>query len=480
MKIVHHGGVNGVTGSCHELFIDHDHSVLIDCGLFQGNDVSKTHTETEQLKIDFPIENIKALIITHCHIDHVGRLPYLMMAGFDQKIICSIATAQLIPLVLEDALKIGITRNSKLIESFLDKIETLLMPLPYGKWMGLSDIKIRLQPAGHILGSAFVEIQKGIGSKSNKIVFSGDLGAPYTPLLPAPKSPYRADTLVLESTYGDKIHQNRKERIKTLKTMIESCFKNRGTILIPAFSIGRTQELLYEIEHIIHQYGKRQAAHQIQWEDLDIIVDSPLANKFSEVYQTLASCWDREAKRRLKKGRHPLSFEQVLTINDHQEHLRTVDYLKKSGRPVIVLAASGMCSGGRIVNYIKALIEDPRADILFVGYQAKGTIGRKIQKYGPQNGYVQIENQKYTIAAGINTISGYSAHADQENLLRFIKGIRKKPSIIRLVHGERYAQKALKDKIEAAFPEITVEINTKGTRNKRLRVQGTDGKGNKR
>ena len=118
MKIVHHGGVNGVTGSCHELFIDHDHSVLIDCGLFQGNDVSKTHTETEQLKIDFPIENIEALIVTHCHIDHVGRLPYLMMAGFDQKIICSIATAQLIPLVLEDALKIGITRNSKLIESF--------------------------------------------------------------------------------------------------------------------------------------------------------------------------------------------------------------------------------------------------------------------------------------------------------------------------------------------------------------------------
>mgnify|MGYP003753866345 FL=1 len=446
-----------MTGSCHELWIDSEHSVLIDCGLFQGNDVSQTRTETEQLKIDFPIETIEALIVTHCHIDHVGRLPYLLMAGFEKKILCSVATAQLIPLVLEDALKIGFTRDTKLIASFLRKVETLLMPLPYGKWVVLAGCKIRLQPAGHILGSAFVEIKTGKGPQSHTTVFSGDLGAPNTPLLPAPKSPYSADTLVLKSTYGDKSHFGRKERVKALQTKIESCFKNRGTILIPAFSIGRTQELLYEIEQIIHRQGKRLAAQGIPWEDLDIIVDSPLANKFSEVYKTLASCWDGEAKRRVQRGRHPLSFEQLLTINDHQEHLRTIDYLKQSGRPAIVIAASGMCSGGRIVNYLKALIEDPRTDILFVGYQAKGTIGRKIQKYGPQNGYVQMDNKRYTIAAGVETISGYSAHAGQDNLLRFIKGIRKKPSLIRLVHGEPYAQEALQEKIGETFPEIAVE-----------------------
>jgi metallo-beta-lactamase family protein len=457
MKIIHHGGAKGVTGSCHELVIDREHSVLIDCGLFQGNDLSKTQTETKQLKIDFPIENIKALIVTHCHIDHVGRLPYLLMAGFDQKIMCSIATAQLIPLVLEDALKVGITRNSKLIESFLEKIKTLLMPLPFGKWVGLFEIKIRLQPAGHILGSAFVEIQTGSGPQSHTTVFSGDLGAPYTPLLPAPKSPYRADTLVLESTYGDKTHPSRKERVQTLQKKIASCFKNRGTILIPAFSIGRTQELLYEIEQIIHRQGKSLAAQGIPWENLDIIVDSPLANKFSEVYKKLHPLWDREARKKVAAGRHPLAFEQLLTIDHHDEHQRTVQYLKKSGRPAIVLAASGMCSGGRIVNYLKALIEDPRTDILFVGYQAKGTIGRRIQTYGPQNGYVQMDNKKYTIAAVVETISGYSAHAGQDNLLRFIKGIRKKPSMIRLVHGEPYAQEALQDKIGAVFPEITVE-----------------------
>jgi metallo-beta-lactamase family protein len=457
MKIIHHGGAKGVTGSCHELLIDDERSVLIDCGLFQGNDVSQTGTETEQLKIDFPIEHIVALIVTHCHIFHVGRLPYLLMAGFEKKILYSVATAQLIPLVLEDALKIGFTRDAKLIAAFLRKVETLLMSLPYGKWVMLAGCKIRLQPAGHILGSAFVEIQTGRGQQKHTTVFSGDLGAPHTPLLPAPKSPYRADTLVLESTYGDKTHPGRKERVKTLQKRIESCFKNRGTILIPAFSIGRTQELLYEIEHIIHRQGKRLAAHGIAWEDLDIIVDSPLANKFSEVYKTLASCWDREAKRRVERGRHPLSFEPLLTINDHQEHLRTIGYLKQSWRPAIVIAASGMCSGGRIVNYLKALIADPRTDVLFVGYQAKGNIGRKIQKYGPQNGYVQMDNKRYTIAAGVETISGYSAHACQDNLLRFIKGIRKKPSLIHLVHGEPYAQEALQEKISEAFLEIAVE-----------------------
>jgi metallo-beta-lactamase family protein len=457
MKIIHHGGAKGVTGSCHELVIDREHSVLIDCGLFQGNDASQTRTETEQLKIDFPIETIEALIVTHCHIDHVGRLPYLLMAGFEKKILCSVATAHLIPLVLEDALKIGLTRDTKLIASFLRKVETLLMPLPYGKWVAFADSKIRLQPAGHILGSAFVEIQTGSGPQSHTTVFSGDLGAPYTPLLPAPKSPYRADTLVLESTYGNKTHPSRKERMQTLQKKIASCFKNRGTILIPAFSIGRTQELLYEIEQIIHRQGKSLAAQGIPWEDLDIIVDSPLANKFSEVYKKLHPLWDREARKKVAAGRHPLAFEQLLTIDHHDEHQRTVQYLKKSGRPAIVLAASGMCSGGRIVNYLKALIEDPRTDILFVGYQAKGTIGRIIQTHGPQNGYVQMDNKKYTIAAVVETISGYSAHAGQDNLLRFIKGIRKKPSMIRLVHGEPYAQEALKEKIGAVFPEITVE-----------------------
>ena len=208
MKIIHHGGAKGVTGSCHELILDYDCSVLIDCGLFQGADCSKSKTQTEQLKIDFPIGRIRSLIVTHCHIDHVGRIPYLLMAGFDHGIMCSKATAKLIPLVLEDALKIGITKRPGLIKSFLQKIDTLLIPLDYGEWYPLlrsntserqANAAVRLQPAGHILGSAFVEIQVDNGSERKRVVFSGDLGAPYTPLLSAPKSPYWADVLVLEA-----------------------------------------------------------------------------------------------------------------------------------------------------------------------------------------------------------------------------------------------------------------------------------------
>ena len=158
----------------------------------------------------------------------------------------------------------------------------------------------------------------------------------------------------------------------------------------------------------------------------------------------------------MNQKRHPLSFDQLLTVGSHREHIGIVKYLKRSGRPAIVVAASGMCNGGRIVSYLKALVGDPRTEVLFVGYQAKETVGRTIQKYGPKNGYVSIDGRRYHIAAGIHTISGYSAHADQGNLLRFIRGIRKKPSLIRLVHGERHARKALTEKISQEFSGIGV------------------------
>jgi len=452
-KIVHHGAVDGVTGSCHQLFFgSEDSSILIDCGLFQGTEVSEDNgSAVDQLKINFPVENIKALVVTHVHIDHVGRIPYLLAAGFRGTIYCSYPSAELLPLVLEDAIKIGFTRNQRLIDKFLTQIEKQIKPLPYKKWQKIDDaLKIKLQPAGHILGSAYVEVdyhetdekaQKKRKIKT-RIVFSGDLGATYSPLLAAPRSPYRSDVLVLESTYGDKVHQNRKSRRKALAEVINRAVENRGVILIPAFSIGRTQELLYEIEELLHKQ---------KIEDIEVIVDSPMAAKFTAIYRKLKKYWDREAKRKLNRGRHPLAFEQLWTVDEHKEHLQTVKYLKKTARPTIVIAASGMCSGGRIVNYLKALIEDERTDILFVGYQAQGTPGRTIQKYGPRKngsnnsrvGWVELEGKKYDINAEVHTISGYSAHADQRNLVNFIKRMRHKPNDIRLVHGDAEAKASL-------------------------------------
>jgi metallo-beta-lactamase family protein len=440
--IIHHGGRYQVTGSCHELRLADGSGLLIDCGLPQGKDAGRP-------EIDFPVALLRALVLTHVHIDHCGRLPYLIAAGFDGPIFCSEPSALLLPEILEDAIRLGITRQQPLIDQLLRKIKKQIRPLPYGQWQqieGSAELKIRLQPAGHILGSAFIECDAETSTGKKRIVFSGDLGAPYAPLLPAPKAPYRADLLVLESTYGDRLHEGRRERRKKLQRVIEGALTDRGAILVPAFSIGRTQELLYEIEEIIHRNRKRFAAAGLPWQDLEIIVDSPLAGRFTEIYRQLRPFWDAEAQKKLRSGRHPLSFEQLTTVDSHQDHLQVVDYLRRKGRPCVVIAASGMCSGGRIVNYLRALLGDSRTDVLFCGYQAAGTPGREIQQYGPKGGYVRLDGEQVDIRARIHTLGGFSAHADQQNLLNFVSRMRVRPTHIRLVHGEEEARRELAGK----------------------------------
>ena len=457
LDIIHHGGATGVTGSCHQLLLNRHESLLVDCGLFQGEDAAED--SFEQLQIEFDISTVKALIITHVHIDHVGRLPYLLAAGFTGPIICSIPTAKLLPLVIEDALKIGFTRNAQLIERFQAQLEKQIVSVPYGKWHsvvsdhtgadegGKGTTQVKLKRAGHILGSSYVEVsyQDANTGEKERIVFSGDLGAPYAPLLPAPKSPYACDQLVLESTYGNRQHPDRRQRRATLKAAVEQALANGGTVMVPAFSIGRTQELLYELETIIHQ------ARSPQWQSLEIIVDSPLAARFTKVYRELKPCWDKEAQARLRSGRHPLNFANLYTVDSHAEHEQTVEYLAKTGRPALVIAASGMCAGGRIMNYLKAMLGDERHQVLFVGYQGAGTPGRDIQQYGPQGGWVTIDGERFDIKAGVTSISGYSAHADQKDLLNFVKRMRRWPHTIRLVHGEQTARAALKSKLEALY-----------------------------
>lgn len=476
LGIKHHGAVQGVTGSCHELFVDSDQSVLVDCGLFQGAETSGSGADSNSLEIDFDLSAVQALVITHVHIDHVGRLPYLLAAGFTGPIYCSKPSAELLPLVIEDALKVGVTRNASIIKACLDRLASQLVPLEYKEWTSIplagkgSSVQLRLCRAGHILGSVYVVFRvknSEIKSKEKRyhdVVFSGDLGAPYSPLLCAPQSPYRADQLVIESTYGDKNHENRATRQHKLQQSLEHALSDSGTVLIPAFSIGRTQELLYELEHIIHQ-NKHKAVSQtrsgvsLNWEDIDIIIDSPLASRFTKVYRSLANYWDDEAKRRVSSGRHPLSFEQVTTIDDHATHLQTVSYLQRQTRPAIVIAASGMCAGGRIVNYLKALLGDERNDVLFVSYQAAGTPGRDILRYHDKpNGYVVFDGERYAINAKVQQISGYSAHAGQRDLLNFIKRMRVPPKNVHLVHGDDSAKRTLKGLIEMEHPECQVVV----------------------
>ncbi|SBS36382.1 Ribonuclease [Marinomonas aquimarina] len=471
-EITHHGAKDGVTGSCHELVIDDGHSLLVDCGLFQGAEASQHGANTEQLAIEFDISRVQALVVTHVHIDHVGRIPYLLAAGFTGPILCSKPSAQLLPLVIEDALKVGVTRNQSIIEACLARLQHQLVALNYQQWFDLAlpnsekSCRIKLSPAGHILGSAYVTVRLKESAKAKPwdVIFSGDLGAPYAPLLAAPKSPYRADQLVLESTYGDRNHEDRHHRRQRLQASMEKALADGGVVLIPAFSIGRTQELLYEIESIIHDHPKQAISHtatgqRLTWQDLDIIVDSPLASQFTEVYRALKPYWDKEATRRVKQGRHPLSFEQLTTIDDHDLHVKTVAYLAQQKRPAIVIAASGMCAGGRIVNYLKALLGDVRNDVIFVGYQAQGTPGREILTYHHKdNGYVVLDGEQVMINAQVWQIGGYSAHAGQQNLVNFARRMRQPPQTIHLVHGEPEAKQALQDAFQRQLPQIKIVL----------------------
>ncbi len=445
ISISHHGATSGVTGSCHELTVGHaaeKSGILIDCGLFQGQDEGRGASASD-LSIDFPIDHIRALVVTHVHIDHVGRIPYLLAAGFDGPIICSEPSAIMLPEILEDALKIGFTRDRQLIERVLGVIRSRLVPVPYGQWHPVFDeddcsLSVRLQRAGHILGSAYVECDARAGESEERVVFSGDLGAPYAPLLPAPQSPERADRLVIESTYGDKDHEDRETRRYRLKAVLEHALEDGGTVLVPAFSIGRTQELLYEIEGLINEFGGEL------WSNLEIVVDSPLAAEFTRIYRDLKPYWDAEATDLVRQGRHPLSFEQLTVINSHEDHLNAVDYLARSHRPCVVLAGSGMCAGGRVVNYLKAMLGEKRNDVLFVGYQAAGTPGRDILTYGPRGGWVELDDGRYDIRARVHQVGGYSAHAGQSDLVRFVSGIPVPPFEIRIVHGDADAKRALK------------------------------------
>ncbi|MDP4532076.1 MBL fold metallo-hydrolase [Marinobacter salarius] len=453
IDIKHHGAVTGVTGSCHELLVGGS-GILIDCGLFQGEEASNG-ASASSLSIDFPIDHLRALVVTHVHIDHVGRIPYLLAAGFEGPIICSEPSAIMLPEILEDALKIGFTRDRALIERVLGLIRSRLVPLPYEQWHSVFDgkdesLSVRLQRAGHILGSAYVECEAESDGEFERIVFSGDLGAPHAPLLPEPQPPERADRVVIESTYGDKDHESREERRYRLKAVLEHALEDGGTVLVPAFSIGRTQELLYEIESLIHEFGSDEVAPDLPWRDLEIVVDSPLAATFTRIYRDLKPFWDAEATELVNQGRHPLSFEQLTLINSHEDHLNAVDYLATSHRPCVVLAGSGMCAGGRVVNYLKTMLADERNDVLFVGYQAKGTPGRDILTYGPRGGWVEFDGKRYDIRARVHQVGGYSAHAGQSDLLRFVKGIEPPPTEIRIVHGDAQAKESLKSQFHSA------------------------------
>ncbi|WP_428774781.1 MBL fold metallo-hydrolase [Vibrio sp.] len=442
VEVIHHGGKHSVTGSCHQLQIGVD-AVLVDCGLLQGEEA-----KLQSMAIDFSLQPIQAVVLTHTHIDHIGRLPWLLAAGFQGPIYCSAATAHLVPLMLDDALKIQQGLDATQRRRVVGQIGKYLRPSPYNRWVPIKGANgryftyVRFNPAGHILGSTYLEFQL---PKNEIAVFSGDLGPRHTPLLPDPIPPARADYLFLETTYGDQDHENIQNRSERLLEIINRSLADGGAIIIPAFSIGRTQDLLYDLEGLLHQHKLR--------DKLPIILDSPLAAKVTKAYRRYRKLWGKEALRRVSEKRHPLNFSRCVTIDNYPEHMDLVRRLRSTGEAAIVIAASGMCQGGRVMDYLAQLLPDRRTDVVMVGYQAEGTLGADLER---GVSHVYIDSEEIEVKAKIHVMSGYSAHADQHDLLAFVQGIASPIKQLHLIHGEQAAQQGFAELVATVLPETQI------------------------
>ena len=416
-KIIHLGGEKTVTGSCH-LLQANGINIMVDCGLAQGNDVllPMKSWPVSPSEIDY-------LFLTHAHIDHIGRVPELIERGFSGEIICSHPTKALLSPMLEDAMGFS-DMTEQQAAKILKTIDDLSWGFEYRETFSLKKgIKFRLGCAGHILGSCFIRFELPDGFT---IVFSGDLGAKDTPILCDPDISEPCDLLILESTYGDRNHEGRKSRIEVLRKILDRALDDGGIVYIPAFSLGRTQELIYELDRI----GTK----------VPVFIDSPLGLEITKIYSSLSEYWDKEAKELKAKGDHPVDFRDLYSVERFRDHKR----LLEMDESAIVIAGSGMCTGGRIIDHLKAGITDRKNDIFFVGYQAKGTPGRDILKYSKRpGGYVVLDGERFDIKARVHALSGYSAHADQKGLIEWVEAMGEKPGEIKLVHGEPEAQKEL-------------------------------------
>jgi metallo-beta-lactamase family protein len=273
------------------------------------------------------------------------------------------------------------------------------------------------------------------------MIFSGDLGAKGKPILPDPDPPDTCDLLFLESTYGDTIHEGREDRILQLGSVLSRALSDGGKVYIPSFALGRTQELIYDLDRLTQVPEFRKKFPLLRPDSkIPIFLDSPLGMKLTEIYTLLHPYWDKEAKQILQSGNNPLDLDQLYTAAKHGEHLK----LLEMPGPCIIIAGSGMCTGGRIIDHLKTGLEDPRNDIVFVGYQGEGTLGRQIiEESRKENGFASINGMEVSIKAGVHVLMGYSGHADQNDLVDWVQSMPSLPGMIKLLHGEESAKMAL-------------------------------------
>lgn len=439
MKITFNGAAGIVTGSCHLLTIN-DNQYLLDCGMFQG---TKDITKLNFLPFAFDPSKIKAVILSHAHIDHSGLLPKLCKEGFKGKVYCTKATKDLCEIMLEDSAYIQEREteydNRKLKSKGLplrqplygkkDVVECMKIfkDVAYNERTQISpDISFTLRDAGHILGSAIVEVFAKEDVKEKKIVFSGDLGQPNLPIIKDPTFIEEADYVLVESTYGGREHESIAKRRKMLLDIIKRNFEKKGRLMIPSFAVERAQELIYRL----NEFSEKGLMPKMK-----VFVDSPLTTKATEVFMRHHECYDEEIMELIKKDDNPFEFPMLQYIKD----VRDSKKLNTIKEPCIIIAGSGMCNGGRIKHHLANHLKEKNSTVLFIGYQAYGTLGRIIRDGAKK---AKIYGQWYDIKAEIKAIGGFSAHADKHFLLRWLNKFKGKPKVL-IIHGESRESDAL-------------------------------------
>ena len=456
MKITFLGATRTVTGSNY-LVEAAGKKFLVDCGMWQG----KEELEMQNMEnFEYNPSDIDFMLLTHAHIDHSGRIPKLYNEGFRNKIYAHKATCDLCTLMLPDSghiqemeIEWKNRKRKRKGEKELPPLYTaedaarcleIFEPVQYDEIIEITpDIHVRFNDAGHMLGSSIIELWVKEDGKEKKTVFTGDLGNNDIPLLNSPTMIEDTDYLVMESTYGSRLHLRNDEKASMFLDIVSETLDNGGTVVIPSFAVGRTQEILYEINKLKEEH-KEDEEFQRKYKKImktNVFVDSPLAISATEVFRENTNLFDDEVKAQIVRGDNPLEFPGL-------QFTRTADEskaLNEDNRPSIIRSASGMCEVGRIKHHLKHNLWNPKSTILFVGYQAPGTLGYNIVNGAKK---VKIFGEEIAVNARIEYIEGYSGHADQEGLMNFIYSFIKKPDHIFLVHGEPEAQDVLREKIE--------------------------------
>ena len=430
MKLKFLGGARTVTGSCFYMECN-NLKFLVECGMYQGEDAE----EINKAAFDFNPEEIDYVFVTHAHLDHSGMLPRIVKEGFKGRIITTSATKDLLEIMLYDSAHIQesdtewLTRkalragNPPVIPLYTTEDVRNVMPLidikKYGEIFHIGNgIKYRFLDAGHILGSGTLELWFQDSPKEKKIVFSGDIGKKGNPIVKDPLNPVEADFIVMESTYGNRLHKPLKESIDELVDAVKTTIKRGGNVYIPSFAVGRAQDLLYILNNLLRK--KRLY-------NINVYLDSPLAQEATKIYLSHPECFDEDAKKLFTTKDHNDSIK-LHFVQSAQESMA----LNKIKSGIIVIAGSGMCEGGRIGHHLKHNLWRSECSVIFVGFQGKGTLGRKIVD-GAKT--VHILGEEIAVKASIYTINGFSAHADQAELIEWISFFKDSPEVF-IVHGE--------------------------------------------